>query len=92
MIHKTRILIVSLFLAACSGQPATTSTPGRTSVSLPMGYVANVQFAPFYVAVDRGYFAAEGIDLSFDYKYETDGVKLVVLPNATKCCCAARES
>jgi NitT/TauT family transport system substrate-binding protein len=42
-----------------------------------MGFVANVQFAPVYVAVEKGYFAAEGIELAFDYSWETNGVQLV---------------
>lgn len=42
-----------------------------------MGFVANVQFAPWYVAVENGYFADEGIDLTFDYGWEIDGVRLV---------------
>jgi NitT/TauT family transport system substrate-binding protein len=42
-----------------------------------MGYIPNVQYAPFYVAVDKGYFAAEGIELEFDYSFETEGMKLV---------------
>jgi NitT/TauT family transport system substrate-binding protein len=42
-----------------------------------MGYIPNVQYAPFYIAVDKGYFAAEGIEIEFDYKFETNGVKLV---------------
>ncbi len=66
--------VLSVMLAACAGA----STPAiKTKVRLPMGFIANVQYAPFYMAVDKGYFAAEGIEIEFDYKFETDGVKLV---------------
>ncbi len=72
-------VLFTLFLLA--GLTACTSTanptPQATHIRLPMGFVANVQFAPWYVAVERGYFAAEGIELEFDYSWETDGVRLV---------------
>jgi NitT/TauT family transport system substrate-binding protein len=42
-----------------------------------MGYVPNVQFAPLYVAVEKGFFAEEGIEIEFDYGWETDLLKLV---------------
>jgi NitT/TauT family transport system substrate-binding protein len=69
---KTKwLLLLFTFLAACQ-----TAEP-ESKIRLPMGFIPNVQFAPFYVALDRGYYAEEGIDLEFDYSYETDGVKLV---------------
>jgi NitT/TauT family transport system substrate-binding protein len=47
------------------------------TVTLAMGYIRNVQFAPFYVAVEKGFFADEGIEVAFDYGWETDLLKLV---------------
>ncbi len=61
-------------LAGCGA--ATEKTPTQ-KVTLAMGFIPNVQFTPFYVAVERGYFAEEGIDIEFDYGWETDLLKLV---------------
>jgi NitT/TauT family transport system substrate-binding protein len=67
---------IALSLSACSS-PASAPAGPLTKISLPMGYIPNVQFAPFYVAVDKGYFAQEGIEIEFDYSFETDGIQLV---------------
>jgi NitT/TauT family transport system substrate-binding protein len=63
-----------VLLAACgpAGQGAESQT-----VTLAMGFIPNVQFAPFYVAVEKGYFADEGLEIEFDYGWETDLLKLV---------------
>lgn len=75
-----RILLASFIilmaaLTACIGVESTTEPP--TTIRLPMGFVADPQYAPFYVAVERGYFAQEGLALEFDYSFETDGIALV---------------
>jgi NitT/TauT family transport system substrate-binding protein len=42
-----------------------------------MGYIPSVQYAPFYVAAENGYFAEAGVEVEFDYSFETNGVQLV---------------
>ena len=76
------ILSVVLVLAACSSpvenQPETpTQDIEPLPVLLPVGYIPNVQFAPLYVAMEKGYFTQAGFDVSLDYRFETDGVALV---------------
>ncbi len=67
--------LAALALAGCGGRSA--SVRPLRQVRLPMGYIPNVQFAPFYVGVEKGYFKEEGIEIQFDYSFETDGVQLV---------------
>ncbi len=75
------ILIVVFLFTACSPpqeEPNPTNRPKEIDhIRLPMGYIPNVQFAPFYVAVEKGYYQDNGIEIEFDYSFETDGVTLV---------------
>lgn len=73
-----RFALVLLALLAVIAASGCKPTPRPTQeVTLAMGYIPNVQFAPLYVAVKKGYFAEEGIQVKFDYGWETDLLKLV---------------
>jgi NitT/TauT family transport system substrate-binding protein len=71
------VIIFALALSACSAISDSDNVDSPQTVRLPMGFIPNIQYAPFYVAVERGYFAEVGIELEFDYSFETDGVALV---------------
>lgn len=72
------VLVFSLLFSACGqGQPVVEETVGLTHIRLPMGYIPSVQYAPFYAADNSGFFEEVGLELEFDYSFETDGVALV---------------
>jgi NitT/TauT family transport system substrate-binding protein len=48
-----------------------------TAVTFNLTYIPNIQFAPVYVAIDQGFFADEGLDLTLFYGNEADLVALV---------------
>lgn len=70
-------LLLVLIVAAIGAGGCAKSPAGPQKVILAMGYVPNVQFTPMYVAVDKGYFAGEGIEIEFDYGWETDLLNLL---------------
>jgi NitT/TauT family transport system substrate-binding protein len=74
------VLLTGVFLLAACNRESDLQQPEDselTQVRLPMGYIPNVQYAPFYAAVQQGFFSEEGLEIEFDYSFETDGVALV---------------
>lgn len=67
-------LIFCLSLTAC--KPANPE-PEITKVTLNLTYIPNVQFAPFYVAIEKGIFTKYGIEVNLAYGNEADLVALV---------------
>ena len=71
-------VLAILVQTACAGSLARpTPTPEKTEIALAMGFIPNVQFTPVYVAIEKGYFREEGIELTLDYGMENDLLKLV---------------
>jgi len=67
----TVILALLMLLSACAG-PGQRAGGELRKVTIAMGFIPNVQFAPMYVTLDRGYFREEGLEVVLDYGMETD--------------------
>jgi NitT/TauT family transport system substrate-binding protein len=72
----TLLLAGCIPLATPAAQASPTTQP-LTTVGLPVGYIPNIQFAPLYVAIDKGYYRQAGLDVQIDYNRETNAVALV---------------
>lgn len=57
------LLIVVLLLTACASQAEPTPPP-LSPVTLQLQWVTQAQFAGYYVALEKGWYAEEGIDLT----------------------------
>jgi NitT/TauT family transport system substrate-binding protein len=57
-------LLVVLLLMYQSVPIAAAAQDAPTPVVLATGFIPNVQFAPYYLAQDRGYYADEGLDVT----------------------------
>jgi NitT/TauT family transport system substrate-binding protein len=79
-------LAAALVVAACGssgGSPApstgVTTAPSvePTALTVGLGFIPSVQFAPFYLADQEGYYAARGLDVEFQNKIDPDLITLV---------------
>src|SRR5215510_3548306 len=75
--------------SAESGEATATATPtprlsqiptvdpkaAKTKVTIALGYNPDVQFAPFYVALNKGYYAKEGLDVTFKHGIVPDLIR-----------------
>jgi NitT/TauT family transport system substrate-binding protein len=80
-------LVLSLLLAACGGSQATgtpSSTPtGLSNISIGLGYIPDIQFAPFYVAQSKGYYREAGLNVTFHHGIVNDLIGSMVLGKDT---------
>src|SRR6266567_6075765 len=67
-------LFALLLFAACGNSTSPSATSGTTlkKVSIGLGYIPDIQFAPFYVAQSKGYYRNAGLDVTFHHGIVND--------------------
>ena len=88
----TAIAVIAMLVAACSGTgasatPSTSAPPTQgtdasgsvepTALTVGLGFIPSVQFAPFYLADQAGYYGEAGLEVEFQNKIDPDLVTLV---------------
>src|SRR5437867_7291527 len=72
---------LALVLAGCLqirfGDISSPSPSGLQKVTLMLGYQPDVQFAPFYLAQQAGYYSAAGLDVTIEQQKDADLIRLV---------------
>jgi NitT/TauT family transport system substrate-binding protein len=78
-------LLMVLLLTACGGSSSTSATTSSSTpqaktqnVSIGLGYIPDIQFAPFYVAKSKGYYSAAGLNVTFNHGIVPDLVGSMV--------------
>ena len=76
--------LLTMVLAACGGTSTSNSAGSSTAtplknVSIGLGYIPNIQFAPFYVAQSKGYYKAAGLNVTFHHGFVNDVIGSMVL-------------
>lgn len=74
---KTVIILIILILLPVLSSCKTENNSEMEEITFNLTYIPNIQFAPIYVSIDKGFFAEEGLDIKLTYGNEADMVALV---------------
>ncbi len=77
MSDKRKIVLLAILLALMFGIVGRAQESASVDVTLFMTFVPNIQFAPVYVALEKRYFAENGVNLTLEYGDEPVGVDLI---------------
>lgn len=68
--------LILIFPLLTAGAPPALAQEALPALTLFLGFIPNIQFAPVYVALEKGYFAEEaGVSVTLEYGDETVGVE-----------------
>jgi NitT/TauT family transport system substrate-binding protein len=83
MVKRTAgVLALAMMVAILAAYPGRAAAASRRAaplrnITIGMGYIPNVQFAPYYVADQRGYYRRAGLNVTFSYAFSPNLLELV---------------
>lgn len=75
--HRLLLPLIAVIVVGCSTLASPTPSVELRPIRLLLGFRPDVQFAPFYLAQQEGYFAKYGLEVSIEYKSGDDIARLV---------------
>ncbi|MGD8400444.1 MAG: ABC transporter substrate-binding protein [Bacillota bacterium] len=74
---KLGYILLSLICLVTGSPTGLAKKPAWQKVTIGMAYIPSVQFAPWYVAKEKGFFRKAGLKVNFDYRMDIDALQLV---------------
>ena len=78
-VFVTLLSICALLVSGCatSASPSPSASVSPVKLTVGLGYIPGVQFAPFYLAEQSGAYAAAGLDVTLQNQIDPDLISLV---------------
>ena len=70
-------IVLAVATVGCGPGPSPTPSAGTTKLVVGLGFTPSVQFAPFYLADQAGYYRAAGLDVTFQNQIDPNLITLV---------------
>ncbi len=79
-LRRLLLLILAVVLVGCTTSPS--PSVALRPVTILLGFQPDVQFAPFYLAQQAGYFAEAGLEVTIEFKASDELMRLVATGQA----------
>jgi NitT/TauT family transport system substrate-binding protein len=77
--RKSPRALIAVFAALMLATVAIMPAAATDTVNMAIGFIPNIQFAPLYVGMEKGFFAEEDLELEVEYGFGVDVFSLLSL-------------
>ena len=77
MLRRILLAVLLLAVVGCGSRGVSTPTPQAAKLTVGLGYIPSVQFAPFYRAQQQGYYRDNRLEVTFQNQIDPNLITLV---------------